>query len=109
MNKIFAAALGAGAIILIAVLVIYRQGAMSSVPEGLASMDSPVLFRRVCAQCHGKNGEGVRSLTPPLRGRGLPVGHIKSHIQNGGQKMPPLPFIRGKALDRLAEYVSGLK
>ncbi len=109
MNKIVAAALASGAIILVAVLLFYGQGMMSSPPKGLASMDSPTLFRQVCAQCHGKNGEGVKNLTPPLRRRGLLIEHIKSQIQKGGQKMPALPFIQGDALNRLAKYVSELK
>lgn len=110
MNKIILAALALGAIVLIAVLLIYSQAMVSSSPpEGYASKDSPALFKQVCAQCHGKNGEGVASLTPPLRRRGLPIEYIKSKIQKGGQKMPALPFIHGDALDRLAKYVSGLK
>lgn len=109
MNKIFAAVFASGAIIFVAVLLIYSQGMMSGPPEGLTSMDSPALFRQVCAQCHGRNGVGVKNLTLPLRGRRLPIGYIKSQIQKGGQKMPALPFIHGDALDRLARYVSSLK
>jgi mono/diheme cytochrome c family protein len=109
MNEIILAALALGAIVLITVLLIYSQATVSSPPEGHASKDSSDLFRQVCAQCHGKNGEGVASLTPPLRRRGLPIEYIKSKIQKGGQKMPALPFIQGDALDRLAKYVSGLK
>ena len=109
MNKIFAGVLASGAILLGAVLSIYSQGMMSGPSEGLASMDPPSLFRQACAQCHGRNGVGVKNLTLPLRGRILPIEHIKSQIQKGGQKMPALPFIQGDALDRLAKYVSGLK
>ena len=109
MNKIFAATFGLFAVALVAVLLTYRQGlAPAPSDEGLPA-DAPALFEQVCVQCHGKRGEGIVNITPPLRGRGLPPGRVKAQIQRGGEKMPALPFIQGEALERLAGYVSGLK
>lgn len=84
----------------------YRRdlsGTLSSETEGKA------VFRQVCAQCHGRGGEGMINLGPPLRGRNLPVPHIKRLIQHGGQRMPPLRFVRGEALENVARYVSEFK
>jgi len=96
-------------VLLIAFLLIKSQGGLSGDPGAFASMDGPAIFGRSCARCHGKLGEGIPNLTPPLRGRNIPLAHIKKQIQKGSLKMPALPFIRGKALDRLARHVAGLK
>ncbi len=109
MHKIFAAVFGAAAIVGVAVLLSYRQEVSFAVPEGLDLMDAPALYQNTCAACHGERGEGRVNLTPPIRGRGLSAGHVKKQIQHGGPKMPAMPFIRGEALERLAEYVAGLK
>ncbi len=71
--------------------------------------DGARLFQEVCAQCLGFKGEGRVNLTPPIRGRNLPVERIKSVVQRGGQKMPPLPFIKGEALENVARFVAGMK
>lgn len=71
--------------------------------------DGAKLFQEVCAQCHGFKGEGRVNLTPPLRGRDIPVERIKSIVQRGGQKMPPLQFIKGEALENVARFVAGMK
>ena len=71
--------------------------------------DGAAIFRETCAQCHGFKGEGRVNLTPPLRGRNIPVGRVKAIVQGGGQKMPPLLFIKGEALENVARFVSGMK
>ncbi len=78
--------------------------------EGVSgTTDGAKLFQEVCAQCHGFKGEGRVNLTPPLRGRDIPVERIKSIVQRGGQKMPPLQFIKGEALENVARFVAGMK
>ena len=67
------------------------------------------VFQETCAQCHGFKGEGRVNLTPPIRGRNIPVGRVKAIVQGGGQKMPPLPFIKGEALENVARFVSRMK
>ncbi|MBT3350567.1 MAG: cytochrome c [Nitrospinaceae bacterium] len=109
MNKILMALFSLGAIALLITLYIFRQGGMTTSPEGLAKLTSPILFQQACSQCHGKNGEGVKSLTPPLKGRGLPMAYVRLQIYKGSQKMPAFPFIKGETLDRLAKYVTELK
>ncbi len=71
--------------------------------------DGAKLFQEVCAQCHGFEGEGRVNLTPPLRGRNIPIERVRAIVQGGGQKMPPLPLIKGEALEIVARFVAGMK
>jgi mono/diheme cytochrome c family protein len=109
LNKFFVAGFGLFAGILLAVLVFFGGGPQSGGSGAFASMDGAAIFGQSCAQCHGKVGEGVPNLTPPIRGKNLPAARIKAQIQKGGQKMPAMPFIRGAALERVVKHVSGLK
>lgn len=105
MSKWVPFLLVAGGAALVAVLLIF-QGRSFHATTG--TTDGAQIFRDVCAQCHGFKGEGRINLTPPLRARDLSVNQIKKVIQEGGQKMPPMPFIQGEALENVARYVSGL-
>jgi mono/diheme cytochrome c family protein len=84
----------------------YRRDFSVGVP---ATTDGAKLFQEVCAQCHGFKGEGRVNLTPPVRGRNIPIERIKTIVRGGGQKMPPLPFIKGEALENVARFVAGMK
>ncbi len=84
----------------------YRRD-LSGMSSG--TTDGAAIFQEVCAQCHGFKGEGRVNLTPPIRGRNIPIERVKAIVQGGGQKMPPLPFIKGEALENVARFVAGMK
>lgn len=90
---------------LIGTLVYFQSGFTSPEMNGASPQK---VFSQVCAQCHGPGGEGRGMTGPPLRGRGLPPAHTKNVIQNGRNRMPPQPWIKGALLDALARYVQGL-
>ena len=70
--------------------------------------EGAAIFAQACAVCHGARGEGKGGLGNPLRGRALPLAHIKEVVRRGKNKMPALPHIQGEALDNVARYVNEL-
>jgi len=109
MNKILAVGFCLVSISLAVFFLFKNQERFSGEPGVYVSMDGSSIFQHSCSRCHGKRGEGVPNLTPSLLGRKFSLAQVKKQIQKGGLKMPALPFIQGKALDRLARYVMGLR
>ncbi|MDA0999420.1 MAG: cytochrome c [bacterium] len=105
MGKLWIGIFLAFAAALIATLLYFRDGLVSREIDG-ASPEK--VFSQVCAQCHGLRGEGRGDIGPPLRGKNLSIAQIKNLIQNGGNRMPPQPWIKDALLDALARHVAGL-
>jgi mono/diheme cytochrome c family protein len=98
-----------GAAVLAALIVSLVQGIPS--PEDAyrpSTISGGVVYLEACAKCHGVTGEGS-GLAPSLKGRGLPLARIRSHVKFGTGKMPSFPYIDGEALKNLSQYVSNLR
>jgi mono/diheme cytochrome c family protein len=53
---------------------------------GISDSPGKVLYVKHCADCHGKNGEGIRQLIPPLAAADYAIKHFDSipcWIRNG--------------------------
>lgn len=80
------------------------------------------IYAQQCAACHGKNGEGMQYVAPPLKDASFvktaSMEEIKEVIRAGraaGDKqhpafpavMPPFPNLSGEDVTAVAEYVKG--
>jgi len=106
MHRIFLAAFLVGAGFLLTFMLAHRPAVQGPAP---APGPGAAVFREACASCHGPQGEGMAGLAPPMRGRNLSVAEVKEIVQKGRGRMPPLPGVRGEALENVARFVSEMR
>jgi len=79
--------------------------------SSLASASGAEIYGRICANCHGGNGEGVNG--PALKGLAtrMDLARTVQWIQNPSAKMPKLypEPLNEQAVKNVAAYVQGLK
>jgi mono/diheme cytochrome c family protein len=66
------------------------------------------IYREVCLQCHGDQGQGSGLLYPAFEAD-LDSVVVKDIIGSGGFLMPAFPGIQGDTLNNLGTYVLRLK
>ncbi len=66
------------------------------------------IFLRNSASCHGINAGGT-GIAPKLRGRNLTKSFVKNVVSKGKGRMRALPYISGKKLEILSNFISSLK
>jgi mono/diheme cytochrome c family protein len=80
--------------------------------RGSPSADAPpgaVAFARVCAACHGTNGEGDKA--PPI----VPLAYMEDQVtvvvRSGQGEMPPIPkaALSDEELSAIVAYLNQLK
>lgn len=106
----------ARALVLVAALAAIASAGCGN-PAG-ASTEGPVLFGKLCAQCHGPTGQppaalvqslGVRDLTDPVVRKHLTVARVSEQVRLGSanHRMPGFEgLITDAQAEALAEYVA---
>jgi len=87
-----------------------------------SAADGENIFLQQCAACHGRKGEGMQYVAPPLKGSAFVTSasleDIKQVVQagrSGADKkhpafpavMPPFPNLSDEEVNAVAEYVKG--
>ncbi len=70
----------------------------------MGDQEAMILYLHNCASCHGTGGRGLNG-NPSLINNGLSETQISQIIQNGKGKMPALPQLNEKQIQRLAKFV----
>lgn len=90
--------------------------------SAIMAADAASIYSQQCAACHGKSGEGMQYVAPPLKGAefvtSASMDEVKEVIRagrSGATKkhpaypsvMPPFPNLEEDEITALAEYLKG--
>jgi glucose dehydrogenase len=75
--------------------------------ETTSNAEGAAVYRDRCAICHGDHREGIAPSFPMLIGLGarLTAAQTTELIHEGKGRMPPMPDLKGAALEKLLDYL----
>ena len=88
--------------------IVPKEAMCCASPVVSNTLSGKKIFSRNCASCHGINAGGT-GIAPKLRGRNLTKSFVKNVVAKGKGRMRALPYISGKKLEILSNFISSLK